>query len=101
MERGYAATSLRKIAAEAKVSLAAVNYHFDSKDALIREVFERRLGPLNSARIAHLDGFDARGGLAYHRADHGNTSVAPRARSAALPAARLPETYSRIRHFGS
>ena len=55
MERGYAATSLRMITAKAKVNLAAVNYHFGSKDALIREVFERRVGPLNSARIAHLD----------------------------------------------
>lgn len=55
MERGYAGTSLRMITAKARVNLAAVNYHFGSKEALIREVFERRLGPLNSARIAYLD----------------------------------------------
>lgn len=55
MERGYAATSLRMITAKAKVNLAAVNYHFGSKDSLIREVFERRLGPLNAARLAYLD----------------------------------------------
>jgi AcrR family transcriptional regulator len=55
MERGYAATSLREITAKAKVNLAAVNYHFGSKEALIREVFERRLGPLNAARLAYLD----------------------------------------------
>ena len=59
MERGYAATSLRLITAKAKVNLAAVNYHFGSKDALIREVLERRLGPLNSARIAHLDDLES------------------------------------------
>lgn len=59
MERGYAATSLRMITAKAGVNLAAVNYHFGSKEALIREVFERRLGPLNSARIACLDRFEA------------------------------------------
>jgi AcrR family transcriptional regulator len=47
MERGCAATSPRMITAKAKINLAAVNYHFGSKDALIREVFERRLGPLN------------------------------------------------------
>jgi len=46
MERGYAATSLRKITAKAKVNLAAVNYHFGSKDTLIREVFERRVKQL-------------------------------------------------------
>jgi AcrR family transcriptional regulator len=55
MEQGYAATSLRVITAKARVNLAAVNYHFGSKQALIREVFERRLGPLNAARIAQLD----------------------------------------------
>ncbi len=59
MERGYAATSLRMITAKAKVNLAAVNYHFGSKEALIREVFERRLAPLNSARIAYLDRLEA------------------------------------------
>jgi len=59
MEHGYAATSLRLITAKARVNLAAVNYHFGSKEALIREVFERRLGPLNAARIAHLDKLEA------------------------------------------
>ena len=62
MERGYAATSLRRITATARVNLAAVNYHFGSKDALIREVFERRVGPLNSARIAHLDRLESGAG---------------------------------------
>lgn len=54
MEQGYAATSLRAITAQANVNLAAVNYHFGSKEALIREVFDRRLGPLNQARLDYL-----------------------------------------------
>jgi AcrR family transcriptional regulator len=62
IERGYVATSLRRITAKAKVNLAAVNYHFGSKEALIRETFERRLGPLNSARIAYLDRLEAQSG---------------------------------------
>ena len=37
IEHGYAATSLRLITAKAKVNLAALNYHFGSKQALIRE----------------------------------------------------------------
>ncbi|HWQ39110.1 MAG TPA: TetR/AcrR family transcriptional regulator [Burkholderiales bacterium] len=62
MERGYAATSLREITSRARVNLAAVNYHFGSKAALVREVFERRLGPLNAARIAYLDRLEAAAG---------------------------------------
>jgi AcrR family transcriptional regulator len=59
MDRGFAATSLRMITARAKVNLAAVNYHFGSKEALIREVFGRHLAPLNQARIAYLDRLEA------------------------------------------
>ena len=55
VDHGYVATLLRVITAEAKVNLAAVHYHFGSKEALIREVFERRLGPQNAPRIAYLD----------------------------------------------
>ncbi|MEO8038148.1 MAG: TetR/AcrR family transcriptional regulator [Betaproteobacteria bacterium] len=54
MEQGYGSTSLRAITAKAKVNLAAVNYHFGSKGSLIRAVFDRRLGPLNQARLDHL-----------------------------------------------
>jgi AcrR family transcriptional regulator len=43
-DRGFAATSLRNITGEAGVNLAAVNYHFGSKDALIVAVFERPSG---------------------------------------------------------
>ncbi len=59
MEHGFADTSLRMITARAEVNLAAVNYHFGSKEALIQEVFQRHLGPLNAARIACLDRLEA------------------------------------------
>jgi len=61
VEHGFADTSLRMITAGAKVNLAAVNYHFGSKEALIREVFQRHLEPLNAARIAWLDRLEAQG----------------------------------------
>ena len=41
MERGYEATSLRMVTGAAEVNLAAVNYHFGSKEGLLREVFRR------------------------------------------------------------
>ena len=44
-EKGFAETSLRTITSRAKVNLAAVNYHFGSKKALIHAVFARYLDP--------------------------------------------------------
>jgi AcrR family transcriptional regulator len=54
-DRGFAAASLRAITAEARVNLAAVNYHFRSKEALAMAVLERRMGPLNARRMELLD----------------------------------------------
>jgi AcrR family transcriptional regulator len=53
--QGFEATTLRQITAAAGVNLAAVNYHFGSKEALIREIFKRRLTQLNQERLAALD----------------------------------------------
>src|SRR5579864_4688441 len=59
---GFEATSLRAITTEANVNLAAVNYHFQSKDALVRAVIGRRMGPVNEKRIAMLDACEAGAG---------------------------------------
>jgi len=61
-KNGFDATSLRAITAEADVNLAAVNYHFQSKDALIRAVIARRLGPINEKRLAMLDAIEQAAG---------------------------------------
>jgi AcrR family transcriptional regulator len=53
-EKGFDATSLRDITTEAQVNLAAVNYHFQSKDSLIDAVIERRLLPVTRKRLALL-----------------------------------------------
>ena len=62
MQHGFEGTSMRTLTAKASVNLAAVNYHFGSKDALIEAVFRRRLDPMNSARIAELDRLEAAAG---------------------------------------
>ena len=59
MQHGFEGTSMRLLTAKAGVNLAAVNYHFGSKDALIEAVFRRRLDPMNAARIAELDKLEA------------------------------------------
>src|SRR4249920_2994413 len=51
MEHGFEATSLRSLTSAASVNLAAVNYHFGSKEELFQAVLTRRLDPMNQERI--------------------------------------------------
>ena len=51
---GFAGASLRQVTAAASVNLAAVNYHFGSKENLVNEVFRRRLDELNAQRLQAL-----------------------------------------------
>ena len=61
-EHGYAATSLRHIIAEAGVNLAAVHYHFGSKEELLDAAVARKVTPVNEARVAWLDRLEAEAG---------------------------------------
>ncbi len=61
-ERSFSSVSLREITAEAGVNLAAVNYHFGSKDALLLAVFKRRAVDLNRERLNLLREAEARAG---------------------------------------
>ncbi len=54
-EKGFDGTSLRDITTEAQVNLAAVNYHFQSKETLMDAVIERRIAPVNQRRMEMLD----------------------------------------------
>lgn len=51
IECGYEAMSLRQITARAHANLAAVNYHFGSKEALVKELLSQRLDRLNLERL--------------------------------------------------
>jgi len=55
MQHGFEGASMRMLTARAEVNLAAINYHFGSKDALIEAVFRRRLDAMNAERIAELE----------------------------------------------
>jgi AcrR family transcriptional regulator len=61
-EHGFDAASLRSITAEAGVNLAAVNYHFKSKEALIQAIFARRFALLNQQRQVMLQAYEAEAG---------------------------------------
>src|SRR6476469_2718950 len=51
VEHGFEATSLRSLTSAAGVNLAAVNYHFGSKEELFQAVLTRRLDPMNQERV--------------------------------------------------
>jgi AcrR family transcriptional regulator len=68
-ERGFGDVTLRDIVAAAGVNLAAVNYHFGSKDELIAELFVTRGIATNRARLAELKAAETAGdGIADVRA---------------------------------
>src|SRR5215813_8628147 len=54
-EHGYAATPLRQVIVEAEVNVAAVHYHFGSKEDLLDAVVTRKAGPLTQARLERLE----------------------------------------------
>ena len=62
MEHGFEATSLRQLTAAAGVNLAAVNYHFGTKEELFQAVLTRRLDPMNQERIDLLERYEREAG---------------------------------------
>lgn len=52
---GYRAMTLREVTREAKVNLAAVNYHFGSKSNLMRAIIRDRFEPINAERLESLN----------------------------------------------
>ena len=54
-DEGYATVSLRRITFKAKANVAAVNYYFKSKEALLEAIFVRRVVPINEERMRLLE----------------------------------------------
>ena len=61
-DRGFGEVTLRDIVAAAEVNLAAVNYHFGSKDELIAELFVTRSLATNRERLNELKSAEEAGG---------------------------------------
>ena len=53
-QQGFASTSLRQVTSRADVNIAAVNYHFGSKENLVNEVFRRRMDVMSAQRMEAL-----------------------------------------------
>jgi len=51
---GFSGTSLRQVTSRADVNIAAVNYHFGSKENLVNEVFRRRMDDMTVRRLQAL-----------------------------------------------
>lgn len=96
-EHGFAATSHRQITAEAGVNLAAVNYHFGSKEELFVEVVRRRLEPVNRRRLELLEEAERRSGGA-RLEDVARAFVAPvvEARDEGGEPGALPKLMARV-----
>lgn len=54
-EMGYDGASIREITQRAGVNIAAINYHFGSKEALFKEMVLYRIRPINRIRIEILE----------------------------------------------
>lgn len=61
-DEGIARTSLRSITLAAGVNVAAVHYHFGSKEALLEALAARRVAPMNRERLERLDAVEGHAG---------------------------------------
>jgi AcrR family transcriptional regulator len=61
-ERGFGGTSLRAVTQAAGASVSAANYHFGSKEALLRATLLRRVEPVNRRRFERLDALERAAG---------------------------------------
>lgn len=59
-EAGYRAVSLRSITKAAGANMAAVHYHFGSKEKMLEKIFELRCATINDERLRLLDACGAR-----------------------------------------
>jgi AcrR family transcriptional regulator len=61
-ERGIDNVSLREInRAAGQRNVAALHYHFGTREALLEAIFERRMAGINRRRVAMLDALEAEG----------------------------------------
>lgn len=61
-EKGFESVSVRDVTQAAKANVAAVNYHFGSRDGMIALVVVRYITPINQERLVRLDALEGKWG---------------------------------------
>ncbi|WP_193214407.1 TetR/AcrR family transcriptional regulator [Luteolibacter marinus] len=59
-DEGFDRVSVRDITTKASANVAAVNYHFGSREGLVAVVMARYINPVNEERLARLDAIEKR-----------------------------------------
>ncbi len=57
-QHGFEKVAVRDVTDKAGANVAAVNYHFGSREQLVEKVIERYLTPINEERLARLDALE-------------------------------------------
>lgn len=98
-QHGFGGTTMRALTREAGANLAAVNYHFGSKDGLLEEVFRTYLEPINRERLQLLrEAESASRGAPLPIRTLLELYLAPAVRSLAQRHSGLPSILSRLHH---
>lgn len=61
-ERGFERVSVRDVTEKAGANVAAINYHFGSREGLVEKVIERYITPVNEERMARLEALERKAG---------------------------------------
>jgi len=61
-DEGFDRVSVRDITTKASANVAAVNYHFGSREGLVAVVMARCINPVSEERLARLDALERRAG---------------------------------------
>jgi AcrR family transcriptional regulator len=59
-EKGFEVVAVREIMQQAQTNVAAVNYHFGSREGLVNLVMLRCVGPVSEERLVRLDAVERR-----------------------------------------
>jgi len=76
-EHGFDAVSVRDVTQAAGGNVAAVNYHFGSREGLVQLVMSRHAGPVTASRLARFEELESRSAGAVSLADLLDAMISP------------------------